>query len=170
MSRALASRKNAWKKKIIFPLRYYANCVSTTVTVLLLRNVEVSISFIVIWYFVLPASLSCTNLVSLSLHCLMHSLRTIATLCADWSLNNPRPPFRLSIESLSTPAFGWWIPSIVRSFLFFRSIFSVYFLNQLPVRSCKRGLVHLRCWWLWSGSSLTLSWESIGHPTVIFLH
>ena len=28
------------KKIFIFPVRYYANCVSTTVTVLVLRNVE----------------------------------------------------------------------------------------------------------------------------------
>jgi len=34
------SRKNAWKKILIFPLRYYANCVSTTLTVLILHNVE----------------------------------------------------------------------------------------------------------------------------------
>ena len=34
------SRKNAWKKIFIFPLRYYTNCVSTTLTVLILRNVE----------------------------------------------------------------------------------------------------------------------------------
>ena len=32
--------KNDWKKMFIFPLRYYANCVSTTLTVLILHNVE----------------------------------------------------------------------------------------------------------------------------------
>jgi hypothetical protein len=31
---------NAWKKSFIFPLRYYANCVSTTLTVSILHNVE----------------------------------------------------------------------------------------------------------------------------------
>ena len=36
----LTSRRNAWKKIFIFPLRYYANCVSTTLTVLILHNVE----------------------------------------------------------------------------------------------------------------------------------
>ena len=36
----LTSRKNAWKNNFISPLRYYPNCVSTTVTVLILRNVE----------------------------------------------------------------------------------------------------------------------------------
>jgi len=36
----LTSRKNAWKKIFIFPLGYYANCVSTTLTVLILHNVE----------------------------------------------------------------------------------------------------------------------------------
>ena len=36
----LTSRKNAWQKIFIFPLRYYAKCVSTTVTGLILRNVE----------------------------------------------------------------------------------------------------------------------------------
>ena len=32
--------KNAWKKMFIFPLRYYANCVSTTLTVFILHNIE----------------------------------------------------------------------------------------------------------------------------------
>jgi len=36
----LTSQKNAWKKIFIFPLRYYANFVSTTVTVLMLHDVE----------------------------------------------------------------------------------------------------------------------------------
>ena len=36
----LTSRMNAWKKFFIFPLRYCANCVSTTVKVLAVRNVE----------------------------------------------------------------------------------------------------------------------------------
>jgi hypothetical protein len=36
----LTARKNAWKKFSIFPLRYYANCVSTTLTVLILHNFE----------------------------------------------------------------------------------------------------------------------------------
>ena len=36
----LTSRKNVWKKIFIFPLCYYTNCVSTTQTVLILRNVE----------------------------------------------------------------------------------------------------------------------------------
>jgi len=37
----LTSRKNAWKKKMfIFLLRYYVNCVSTTLTVLILHNDE----------------------------------------------------------------------------------------------------------------------------------
>jgi len=36
----LTSRKNAWKKIFIFPLRYYANCVSTMLMVLILHNVE----------------------------------------------------------------------------------------------------------------------------------
>jgi hypothetical protein len=36
----LTLRKNAWKKISIFPLRYYANCVSTTLTVLILHKVE----------------------------------------------------------------------------------------------------------------------------------
>jgi hypothetical protein len=44
----LTSRKNAWKQILIFPVRYYANCVSTTVTVLI--TLKVSISFIVILY------------------------------------------------------------------------------------------------------------------------
>ena len=39
MSRVLTSRKNAWEKTSI-SLRYYANCVSTTLTVLILHNVE----------------------------------------------------------------------------------------------------------------------------------
>ena len=46
----LTSRKNAWKKISIFPLRYYANCVSTTVTVLVRVTLKVSISFIVALY------------------------------------------------------------------------------------------------------------------------
>jgi hypothetical protein len=45
----LTSRKNAWKQILIFPRRYYANCVSTTLTVLL--TLKVSISFVVILYF-----------------------------------------------------------------------------------------------------------------------
>jgi hypothetical protein len=34
-------RKNAWKKIFVFAARYYANCVSTTLTVLILHNVEI---------------------------------------------------------------------------------------------------------------------------------
>jgi hypothetical protein len=41
----LTSRMNAWKQIFIFPLRYYANCVSTTLTFLL--TLKVSISFTV---------------------------------------------------------------------------------------------------------------------------
>jgi hypothetical protein len=41
----LMSRKNAWKQIFNFPLHYYANCVSTTLTVLI--RLKVSISFIV---------------------------------------------------------------------------------------------------------------------------
>jgi hypothetical protein len=44
----LTSRKNARKQMFIFPLRYYANCVSTTLTVLI--TFKVSISFIVNLY------------------------------------------------------------------------------------------------------------------------
>jgi hypothetical protein len=33
-------RKNAWEKNFIFPPRYYANCVSTSLTVLILHKVE----------------------------------------------------------------------------------------------------------------------------------
>ena len=36
----LTSRKNAWEK-ISISLRYYANCVFTTLTVLILHNVEI---------------------------------------------------------------------------------------------------------------------------------
>jgi hypothetical protein len=36
----LTSRKNAWKKIFIFPLRYYTNCVSTVLKVLILHNAE----------------------------------------------------------------------------------------------------------------------------------
>jgi hypothetical protein len=35
----LTSRKNAWKQIFIFPLRYYANCVSTTLTGLITLKV-----------------------------------------------------------------------------------------------------------------------------------
>jgi hypothetical protein len=45
----LTSRKNAWKQIFIFPLRHYANCVSTTLTVLI--TLKVSISFIVTLYY-----------------------------------------------------------------------------------------------------------------------
>jgi hypothetical protein len=45
---ALMSRKNAWKEIFMFPVRYYANCVSTTLTVLI--TLKVSISFIVTLY------------------------------------------------------------------------------------------------------------------------
>jgi hypothetical protein len=41
---ALTSRKNALKQIVIFPLRYFPNCVSTTSTVLI--TLKVSISFI----------------------------------------------------------------------------------------------------------------------------
>jgi hypothetical protein len=41
----LTSRKNVWKLIFILPLRYYANCVSTTLTALI--TLKVSISFIV---------------------------------------------------------------------------------------------------------------------------
>jgi hypothetical protein len=55
----LTSRKNAWEKISISPLRYYANCVSTTLTVLILRNVE-SVYFFysnpVHWRFTKPSS------------------------------------------------------------------------------------------------------------------
>jgi hypothetical protein len=44
----LTSRNNSWKQIFIFPLRYYANCVSTTLTVLI--TLKVFISFIVIPY------------------------------------------------------------------------------------------------------------------------
>jgi hypothetical protein len=44
----LTSRKNAWKQIFVFPLRYYANCVSITLTVLV--TLKVSISFIVTLY------------------------------------------------------------------------------------------------------------------------
>jgi len=37
---SLTSQKNAWKKIFIFPIRYYTNCVSATLTVLILHNVE----------------------------------------------------------------------------------------------------------------------------------
>jgi hypothetical protein len=43
------SWKNARKQIFVFPLRYYANCVSTTLTVLIM--LKVSISFIVTLYF-----------------------------------------------------------------------------------------------------------------------
>jgi hypothetical protein len=46
----LMSRKNAWKQIFIFPVRYYANCVSTTVTVLI--TLKLSVSFIVTLYIV----------------------------------------------------------------------------------------------------------------------
>ena len=36
----LTSRKKAWKKVFIFPVRYCANCVSTTVTVLIMHKAE----------------------------------------------------------------------------------------------------------------------------------
>jgi hypothetical protein len=41
----LTSLKNAWKQIFIFPLRYYANCVSTTLTAFI--TLKVSISFVV---------------------------------------------------------------------------------------------------------------------------
>jgi hypothetical protein len=44
----LTSQKNAWKQILIFPLRYYANCVSTTLTVLI--TLKVFTSFIVTLY------------------------------------------------------------------------------------------------------------------------
>jgi hypothetical protein len=47
----LTSRKNAWKQILIFPLRDYAKCVCTTLTVLI--TLKVSISFIVTLYFII---------------------------------------------------------------------------------------------------------------------
>jgi hypothetical protein len=44
----LTSRKNAWKQILISPLRYYANCVSTTLTVLM--SLKASVSFVVTLY------------------------------------------------------------------------------------------------------------------------
>jgi len=49
-------------------------------------------------FLVFPASHSYTNMVSLSLPTIMHSLRpTIAALRADSSSTNRRPPLRLSM-------------------------------------------------------------------------
>jgi hypothetical protein len=39
------------EKKFIFPPRYYATCVSTALTVLILQTFKVSISFIVTLYY-----------------------------------------------------------------------------------------------------------------------
>ena len=36
----LTSRNDAWKKILIFPLHYYANCESTMLMVLILHRVE----------------------------------------------------------------------------------------------------------------------------------
>jgi hypothetical protein len=45
----LTSRKNAWKQIFIFPLRCYANCVSTKLAVLI--TLKVPISFTVTLYY-----------------------------------------------------------------------------------------------------------------------
>jgi hypothetical protein len=47
----LTSRKNAWKQILIFPLRYYANFVFTTLRVLI--TLKVFISFSVTLYFIM---------------------------------------------------------------------------------------------------------------------
>jgi len=63
-------------------------------------------------FLVFPASHSYTNMVTLSLPTIMHSLRPmIAALRADSSSTNGRPPICLSIQSLLAPAFVWWVPS-----------------------------------------------------------
>jgi hypothetical protein len=52
----LTSQKNAWKQIFIFPLRFYTNCVSTTLMVL--KMLKVSISFIVTLYFLVKVLLA----------------------------------------------------------------------------------------------------------------
>jgi hypothetical protein len=58
LAKILQNMKECLKKKIIFPPRYYANCVSTTLTVSILHNIEsvyfvysnpVFVCFVFIW-------------------------------------------------------------------------------------------------------------------------
>jgi hypothetical protein len=79
---------------------------------------------------IFPASYSGTNLVSLSLPCWLYSLRpTIAALCADSSSTNPCAPFRLSMYSLLTFVFCWWIPSMLESCACFDLSYQFLFLT-----------------------------------------
>jgi hypothetical protein len=73
----LTSRKNAWKQIFIFPLRYYANCVSTALTVLITK---VSTSFIVTLY----SKVHLLVLTQCAVNCKLHKMYSMrVTTCHE---------------------------------------------------------------------------------------
>jgi hypothetical protein len=79
----------AWKQICIFPLRYYENCVSTTLTVLIM--LKVSISFIVILYIHVKPHEKICGLTCVDFHENFKTLnkrsRKIVTSVYAWKIN-----------------------------------------------------------------------------------